>query len=111
MSTTPSLELECIAPVASGAACRLAFPEACPLGEYCSPVPDTLEGTCVPLPVAGESCAIGALDQNQLCAPYTRCENGTCRALQNIGGTCAADSTCYSQYCLNGKCAADGACE
>jgi hypothetical protein len=110
MATTPTLELECIAPFASGAACRLAFPEACPTGEYCKVVPDTLEGTCTALPTAGQACAIHPLDQNELCAPATRCEAGMCKGLQSLGGTCALDTTCYSEFCLNGSCAAEGSC-
>lgn len=112
MAVAPTFELECIATVASKGACRLAFPEACPDGEYCKVVPDTLEGTCTTLPAVGEPCAVSGLDaDSELCAPYTRCENGTCRALQNIGGACVEKTTCYSESCVGGVCAADGACE
>jgi hypothetical protein len=112
MAVAPAFELECIATFASKAACRLAFPEACPDGEYCKVVPDTLEGTCTTLPAVGDACAVSGLDENNLlCAPYARCENGTCRALQNLGGACVEKETCYSESCVGGVCAADGACE
>jgi hypothetical protein len=112
MAVTPSLQLECIATVASGAACRLSFPESCPNGEYCKVVPDTLEGTCTALPAVGEACAVSGLDaDNLLCAPYARCETGTCRALQNLGGACQEADTCYSEACVGGVCAAAGTCE
>jgi len=42
-----------------GGACPLAWPDACPVGEYCDGVDfsgESNEGTCMPLPGAGAPC-------------------------------------------------------
>ncbi len=103
---------QCIAKVGAGQTCQLAFPDSCPTDQYCNVVPDTFAGTCTPLPAAGDPCVQSPLDSSSmLCAPYTRCDAGTCRALQKLGGSCHENATCYSESCLAGACVSGGACE
>jgi hypothetical protein len=103
--------MECVAEVASGAACKIAFPDMCPDGEFCDVPEGVLDGTCKVMPAAGQACAIAPFDtEPSLCAPYTRCEAGTCKARQPSGASCQIDAVCLSESCVAGKCAADGAC-
>jgi hypothetical protein len=105
-------ETACAARVASGAACRVAIPDQCPAEEYCAVAAGQLEGTCIQRPRVSEACAPGPFaDSDPVCAPFTRCENGTCRARQRLGGSCQSDDVCLSETCLRGKCALEGACE
>jgi hypothetical protein len=107
----PVFTAKCVAKVASGAACQVGFPDPCPLGEYCDGTVQNLSGACKKLPGDGAACVTGPFGDGALCAPYTRCDNGTCRDLADSGSSCASDGVCYSENCLNGKCAAAGACE
>jgi hypothetical protein len=94
---------KCAAKVGSGAACkRLSVPQSCPAGEYCDGTGAATDGTCKALPGAGQPCAKVLGDDT--CAPYARCEGGTCVALQHNGGPCANDDTCYSETCVGGTC-------
>ena len=102
---------KCVPTAASGAACTVALPEQCPVGEYC-PVDiqaNKLTGTCTKLPKAGEAC--GKVLFGRQCADYTVCENGTCKETARIGGACALATTCYSGVCTSGACAAGPSCE
>jgi hypothetical protein len=97
---------------ASGAACKPAFPDACPDGEYCAIPSGAYEGSCEPRPEAGEACGNKPLeDVPEICAAGTRCDGGTCRARQALAGSCEVDAVCLSNHCVNGECAPDGACE
>jgi hypothetical protein len=110
ISGAGQITASCAAKLASGAACKLGFPDACPSGEHCVAPTGSLDGTCTALPKDGEPCATGAFGDGTACAAYTRCDNGTCRALQDLGGSCKTDDVCYSEHCLNGKCAPAGSC-
>ncbi|MCC6217763.1 MAG: hypothetical protein IT376_23090 [Polyangiaceae bacterium] len=111
----------CVAKYASGAACKPAFPEACPQGEFCElPTPGAgppvLDGVCKPLPKAGESCGSllgpGACEPDHVCV-YAQPEDpsGICRAIANNGAPCSVDEQCWSERCVNGACAGDFACQ
>ena len=108
---TSAIAWKCAARAASGAACKAGFPEHCPNGEFCELAQDSLDGTCRALPEDGEACAVPPFGQTPtLCAPYTRCESGTCRSLASIGAACQDDAICHSEHCLAGTCQAAGAC-
>jgi hypothetical protein len=98
----------CGQPFASGAACKIAIPDGCPTGEYCKAEPDKFDGTCTARPKAGEPC--GKMIDDDVCAADTRCENGTCRARQHLGGSCSEDDVCYSDNCSKGACVPGGGC-
>lgn len=106
---TGMIEATCAARVEAGAACNLAFPSACPAGQYCDVPQAMLEGTCKPRPGAGEPC--GREFNPDICAAYTRCDGTTCRAVAHLGEACTKDDVCYSEHCLNGKCAPSEGCE
>ena len=97
----------------AGGPCTLAVPTDCPDGEYC---PLTLEdyrnGTtqanCLPLPVAGESCATGPKDG--VCGSGLRCDAGVCVPRKSLGEPCAVADLCYSGQCVDGVCAATAFC-
>ena len=118
------LELEPAGPVMtctgeqapSRGACAFAIPDLCSEGEYCSgldlaaPVP-VVEGTCAPLPEAGQPCVIGVFGHSG-CATDHACIGGTCFAMRQIGGTCQADDQCYSDNCdPTGVCAQHDPCD
>lgn len=105
---TGKIVTACGAPFASGAACKIAIPDGCPSGEFCDVPQNQLDGTCKPRPGAGQPCA--KLFDDELCAAGTRCENGSCRALQHLGAQCTIDDVCYSGNCVNGGCAPAGSC-
>jgi hypothetical protein len=94
---------KCTARVASGASCkRVAVPSQCPSTEYCDGTGTSADGTCKALPGAGAPCAQVLGDD--ACAPYTRCENGTCVALKPNGQSCSNPDSCYSKTCVNSVC-------
>lgn len=99
--TTPVFE--CVAAASSGGTCNLGFPDPCPFDHTCEgvmPGMGDFEGTCTPLPGAGEPCRSGR------CADGTRCaSDDTCRTVQGLGGACTEDADCFSGYCDAGACA------
>lgn len=100
----------CVARSAAGAACNLAFPDACPVDEYCDPVPQTVAGTCKKRPTDGQACAEPAFG-DPVCAANTRCDAGVCTARRRLGGNCVDDAVCFTDFCSDGKCASKGSCE
>jgi len=104
----PVFDFECQQPVASGAACRVAIPDACPSGEFCAgtdPEAGMLMGTCTPLSTAGEACE-GGHPLGSGCEAGLVCVSDVCREPQNNGETCVMDVECYSGRCATGMCAA-----
>ncbi len=108
-TATGSITARCGTPVSSGAACKIAVPDMCPADEYCAAPPDMLDGRCTKKPGAGAACVVRGKDQ--ICASGLRCDGGTCRARQRLGGSCQADAVCYSEHCRSGGCASGNACE
>lgn len=107
--TLPPTSGKCTARVASGGACkRLSVPSMCPTDEYCDGAGTSPDGTCKALPGPGQPC-VKVLD-NDSCAPYARCDAGTCVALQANGGPCGSGNVCYSETCVSGTCKAN-ACQ
>ncbi|HEV8247253.1 MAG TPA: Dickkopf N-terminal cysteine-rich domain-containing protein [Polyangiaceae bacterium] len=106
------LMASCAAHVTSGKACKIAFPDQCPDDEYCDVPMNMLDGTCKPRPAAGEPCAPGPIDRvGSICAPYARCDSGTCRGLANLGESCSSNDVCYSSNCQGGACVSSSSCE
>lgn len=87
---------------ATGATCHLAIPDACASGQFCVITPPSLEGTCTPIPKAGEACGKPSPnDKRAICAPGAVCDTaaGKCVAFQDLGGSCTANDQCYSKSC------------
>lgn len=102
---TETLVWRCVSPSPSGGSCKIGFPDPCPDSERCDADPETtgsLDGTCIPLPGAGEECEGG--DFTAACAPGLQCIDGTCGALANLGATCGSAAGCYSGACEGGVC-------
>jgi hypothetical protein len=108
VTNTPTTS--CVAVVASGAACKLAYPDMCPIDQYCAVPPQMIDGVCTAKPGAGKPCAARGTDAADICAPGTRCDGGICRPLQHLGGSCQTDDVCYNGNCVDNGCASS-ACE
>ncbi len=96
-----TLVSECVAAADSGGSCHPAAPDMCPAGEYCDVPDQSLDGSCQPLPQAGEACG-GSWSKQ--CELYHRCVNDLCYALEENGGSCTDDEICYSDSCNSGTC-------
>lgn len=108
-ATAGKILTECGQPFAAGAACKVAIPDGCPTDEYCKVASaNDFNGTCTPRPKAGEACA--SLFDDFVCAPGTRCDAGSCKPLQKLGGQCSGDEVCYSGNCSGNGCAPAGSC-
>lgn len=110
-SLMPAPTFKCIGKLASGAACKVAIPDACPSGEYCNVdlAANKFDGTCTKIPSAGEACGKGI--RGETCASYAVCVSGTCKALQETGAACGDPKECWSEVCKSGKCSQGLACE
>ncbi len=109
--TTGTLLATCAKKLAAGADCNIGFPDPCPSDEFCAAETMMLSGTCEKRPGAGSPCASGPFsDAPDTCAPNTRCDGGSCRERQKIGGSCETDDVCLSEHCVGGKCAPAGGC-
>ena len=100
---------QCVAASAAGGACKVAFPDACPTGQYCNAdlASGKIDGTCAPLPKDGEACdtLFGR------CGPTSVCDAmKVCRPLQHVGSACTEDRLCYSNSCVSGACALARSC-
>lgn len=110
-TTTGTLQTKCDVAFGAGAACKPAIPDACPADQYCKITTPPFDGTCTPKPAAGEPCGKGLGDDPpNICAPNTRCDGGTCRPRQHLGGQCQEDAVCFSENCVSGGCAPAGGC-
>ncbi len=96
----------CRAEVNMGEACQFGFPDPCGADAYCL-ADGSGAGTCTVLPDAGQPCAASA---GPPCRPYARCDNGVCRNMQRLGGSCGQPDTCYSGRCDDGICQPTNAC-
>ncbi|MCS6902262.1 MAG: hypothetical protein RMJ98_21630 [Myxococcales bacterium] len=106
---------ECIPKVASGTACKLAIPDACPTGEFCEGLdlnakPPKVEGTCKALPSEGQDCA--STISGLACAPGLVCnKESKCKKPSKNGTDCSEDLECLSNHCAEGKCAPEDVCK
>ncbi len=114
-ATQAGISWTCVAPYATGGACKLSFPGGCPAGEYCpvntSVTPLKLDAVCTKIPAVGEACGIDSNGTPSTCGPYAVCVAGKCADKQRIGGACTSTEACYSERCTGGKCVAGLACE
>lgn len=106
----------CSAPFASGAACKVGFPNGCPADEYCNADLKTgqLDGVCTPSPLEGEPCYDSGLGNGAIapCAPGLACNpNGICEGTGVIGETCTTEDFCHSGVCTSGVCASPDRCQ
>lgn len=105
---TETAQWRCVAPSSSGGACKLGLPDPCPNDEYCDADPATtfmFDGTCQPLPAAGEACRAGGDFAVRRCADGLVCSDGVCRGVQRLGASCGSDRECYSGNCESDVCA------
>jgi hypothetical protein len=105
----------CRTKVASGAACKLAIPDACPSGEFCEGLdlakqPPQLEGTCKALPGDGLACVVTITGAT--CAPGLVCtKDSKCKTPAKNGATCAEPIECLSGHCTDGACSPENICK
>lgn len=96
----------CLGPATAGGACSLAYPDPCPIDQYCAGVTTAgpFEGTCTPLPVEGEACLVRDVDNGPPCRPDLICGGPrgmeTCRVALRLGEACIDGSECASGACL-----------
>ena len=98
----PTLAFTCVGRADPSGPCTFAVPDQCPTDQACDASPLTggsVTGTCRPLPGDGMACV------NSRCAADTRCQDGVCRAIHGLGGTCTTGADCYSGTCVSGTCA------
>jgi hypothetical protein len=115
-STVPAYV--CTPGVDSGEPCDLGIPTQCPDGEYCSgtstePGNLVLQGTCAPLPGAGEQCASDPVrPEAGSCAAGLFCESDNkCHTVNRLGEPCVSDDGCASDTCKQGVCVRPEQCE
>ncbi len=104
---------ECVQPVTSGAACNFSLPDVCPIGEYCQTDGLTPDGTCAPLPSAGQPCATDVDVFAARCAADAICDPGDemcVPARLREGASCTGNAQCLSDLCASGTCAAQSGC-
>jgi hypothetical protein len=109
VDATSQITTSCGRPVTSAAACKTAIPDMCPIDQYCAVPVNQVDGVCTAKPGNGQPCAQRGNDT--FCAPGTRCDGGTCRSLQRLGGTCQTDEVCYSTRCENNGCVSASSCQ
>ncbi|HJK96916.1 MAG TPA: hypothetical protein RMF84_06825, partial [Polyangiaceae bacterium LLY-WYZ-14_1] len=98
----------CRTPPNAGEACFSGLP--CAAGLRCSfdPFP---EGTCVPLPAAGESCLEGECQEGLWCQVGPEGGDGTCQPRGMVGADCTSLGGIFTAGCREGLfCAEDGRC-
>jgi hypothetical protein len=98
--TPPAAPGKCAETVGSGASCKRAQPNQCPLAQYCDAANAGETGTCVDRPADGDAC----LSRTPACADADVCIDGTCRAIHGNGEPCMNNQQCYSGTCTDGSC-------
>ena len=108
----------CTAPVGSGEPCALAAPTQCPQGEYCAgtsiePANPSLQGTCTPLPGAGDPCAEDPFSgATEGCAAGLFCEtDNKCHPVNRLGEPCVSHDGCANGNCKEGVCVRPEQCK
>jgi hypothetical protein len=95
----------CKEPVATDAACTFGVPSPCTGDQYCTAdiSKNQLNGSCMPLPAAGESCV--SIPGSAACAPGLECDiDQLCHPVNRLGQPCQSDDGCASKHCQSGKC-------
>jgi len=103
---TDTRSWSCEADSAADAPCKLAVPDACPIGQVCTADPintGSVDGTCVAPPTAGQAClASGAVR----CDFGLVCDGGECVSPGRLGDPCVAAAGCVSGHCSSSVCVA-----
>jgi hypothetical protein len=98
----------CVAEKSPAQACRIAIPEECPTGHYCtSSFLFNEPGTCQILPADGEACAKAGVQNIGLrgpCAPGLACVNDMCAPYAKLGQACEGHAQCFSGACVGDVC-------
>jgi hypothetical protein len=98
----------CSPPSQADAACTVSLPDPCPKNYYCKPEPNSIDGTCAPLPGPLQQCAPELAVVKAPCRAGTVCVEldtvKVCQPLTENDAVCSTDQTCYSGYCLNDTC-------
>jgi hypothetical protein len=84
-------------------ACKLALPDECPKGTYCSANGFNTAGQCVGTPDANQKCAADFEQTIGTAAPCKAgftCVNGICKTSRQLGEPCEINAQCYSGSCL-----------
>lgn len=85
-----------------GDPCKLALPDECPDGYYCSANILGGGGSCLALPTANQPCANAFMPNNGLapkCAGGTVCVNDICKTWRVLDEPCEVHEQCYSGLC------------
>jgi hypothetical protein len=94
------LALVCAEGVGPGEPCKFGAPSQCPADQRCDAdiVVGDVDGTCVPLPRAGEVCVMTAA--SPACAPGLHCDgDGRCHPLARLTHPCTCGADCASGHC------------
>jgi hypothetical protein len=113
IATDGSPTFQCRTRVGAGDACQIGFPNQCPDDYYCNApfMPGMADGTCEPLPAAGEPCLDPPVGLIRFCALGLFCTSaGTCAAGVANGDPCTSSEVCYSGNCVSGTCEAPLVC-
>ena len=100
--------MRCQKKASAGGACRYAYGNPCPDGQYCpASYGATSSAQCTPQVAPNQSCAGTYVAE---CQSGATCSNNVCVAIQRIGGACTTPVNCYSDACSNGQCVAPSDC-
>lgn len=106
-----ALAFVCRAKAGAGEPCSVGVPDQCPADHYCTAriAIGLLDGTCAPLPKAGEECVETWLGRS--CAAGAVCDpEGECVDRARLGEPCRFAEMCYSGSCEGGACTAGNHC-
>jgi hypothetical protein len=107
--TAANFHFECQPMAGPGDTCTVGLPDPCPSTHYCTARFELgeFEGTCAPLPKAGEPCQDTLLGDR--CASGAVCDpDGKCVARKRLGDPCQFAAMCYSGSCVGGACTSPG---
>jgi hypothetical protein len=82
--------------------CKIALPDECPDGHYCSANALNGGGQCLALPIASQPCANAFMQTIGIaprCAAGLACVEGLCKPKKRLGEACEADQQCYGGSC------------
>ena len=108
---TQNIVTRCSPPVASGASCKLSYPDVCPFNQYCAVPAQALDGTCEAKPGNAQPCAARGTDTPDISARpapaataafAVRCKSSAVPARPTTSATAEPAS--------RGGCAPAGAC-
>jgi hypothetical protein len=87
--------------------CRIALPEECPTGTYCSANILNNGGQCLAAPGENQKCASDFEQASGLaaqCQAGLVCISTICKPMRRVGEACEAHEQCYSGACFSALC-------